>query len=404
MAVPVRLIKFHKRFAAPVPQAAAPELAFLSSPVLIESSCWLDLKDMPARHKILLLDDDQDLLEVYREMLSKLPSAPEVRVAHSGARAIALLESEPFSLLVSDLNMPKMDGLQVLTIVRRRFPHLRTAVMTSLTDPQFRTRAYALGIDLFLEKPNTPQEINLFTDSIESLLARDVDGGFRGVQSKSLMDIVQLECLSQSSSVLKITNGSLIGRIWFENGEVIDAEAPEMVGESAFARILAWKTGAFEILSAEPHRPRTIHSSVHGLLLDSAQALDEAQADGAVENTDNNSVTARQSGESPLLALTKFEGVEFVMTIKEDTGEEDSWGVENPERLGVWMRDTIRRLRELGDNLHTGQLNHFEGLTQQARIVVLPHGNAALCAGFNRSITVEQARETTRKMLDLWLS
>jgi CheY-like chemotaxis protein len=382
----------------------APKLAFLGRPVLIWSSCWLNLRDMPAPHKILLLDDDQDLLEVYREMLSKLPSAPEIRVANSGARAIALLESEPFSLLVSDLNMPKMDGLQVLTIVRRRFPQLRTAVMTSLIDPQFRTRAYALGIDLFLEKPNTPQEIDIFSDCIESLLAREVDGGFRGVQSKSLMDIVQLECLSQSSSVLKITNGSLIGRIWFENGEVIDAEAPEMQGEPAFARILAWKTGAFEILPAEPDRPRSIHSSVHGLLLDSAQALDEAQADGAAENSDNTSSATAKSGESALAELTRFEGVEFVMTIKEDSGEEESWGVENPERLSVWMRDTLKQLRELGDDLHTGHLNHFEGLTQQARIVIWPRGNAALCAGFTRSITAEQARETTQKMLDLWLS
>jgi CheY-like chemotaxis protein len=359
---------------------------------------------MPARHKILLLDDDQDLLEVYREMLTRLPSAPEVRVANSGARAIALLESEPFSLLVSDLNMPRMDGLQVLTIVRRKFPHLRTAVMTSLVDPQFRARAYAMGIDLFLEKPNTPQEINLFTDCVESLLGREVDGGFRGVQSKSLMDIVQLECLSQSSSVLKVTNGQLIGRIWFENGEVIDAEAPEAQGESAFARILAWKTGAFEILSAEPDRTRTIHSSVHGLLLDSAQALDEAQAEGGTGNADNDSATADPSGESPLVALTKFEGVEFVMTIKEDSNQADSWGVENPERLAVWMRDTLQRLHELGDNLQTGQLKHFEGMTQQARVVVLPRGNAALCAGFSRSLTAEQARETAKKMLALWLS
>src|SRR5207244_4647288 len=76
---------------------------------------------MSARHKVLLLDDDQDLLELYREMLARLPSQPEIHTATSGARAISLLESEPFSLLISDLNMPKMDGLQVVTIVRRKF-------------------------------------------------------------------------------------------------------------------------------------------------------------------------------------------------------------------------------------------------------------------------------------------
>ena len=52
---------------------------------------------MAKQHKILLLDDDEQLLELYQELLQHLPSQPEVRVSNSGARAIALLESEPFT-------------------------------------------------------------------------------------------------------------------------------------------------------------------------------------------------------------------------------------------------------------------------------------------------------------------
>src|SRR5438067_11798604 len=192
---------------------------------------WKQIADMSVRHKILLLDDDQDLLELYREMLARLPSRPEIHTATSGARAIALLESERFSLLISDLNMPKMDGLQVLTIVRRKFPQLRTAVMTSVVDAQFRTRAYAMGIDLFLEKPNTGREINFFIDCIESLLDREADtGGFRGVQGKSLVDIIQLGCLSQSSSVLNVTNGALSCKVLFTNGDRIDVRTRDVTG------------------------------------------------------------------------------------------------------------------------------------------------------------------------------
>ena len=76
------------------------------------------------RPKILLLDDDQDLLDLYREILSQLPSRPEIFTSTTGARGIAMMEAEPFTLLVCDLNMPKMDGLQVLSIVRRKFPEL----------------------------------------------------------------------------------------------------------------------------------------------------------------------------------------------------------------------------------------------------------------------------------------
>src|SRR5207302_632156 len=198
---------------------------------------------METTHKILLLDDDPDLLDMYREIISQLPSRPEIVTANSGARGMAMLEAEPFRLLVCDLKMPKMDGLQVLSIVRRKYPQLRTVVLTSVVDEQFRSRAYALGVDLFWHKPSTEQEVKMFLECLESLLGREAEGGFRGVQSKSLVDIIQLECISQSSSVLRITNASLMGKIWINAGELIDAEVEELRGEPAFQKILSWQCG-----------------------------------------------------------------------------------------------------------------------------------------------------------------
>src|SRR5258708_31608108 len=157
------------------------------------------------RHKILIVDDDADWLDVCREMLSQLPSKPEIRPVGAGTRAIAQLDSQPFRLLICDLKMPKMDGLQVLSLVRRRFPDLRTVVLSGLEDEEFRSRAYALGVDLFWLKSDMQQNAQMFIECLESLMGRDVDGGFRGIQSKSLMDIIQMECLSRSSTVLRIT-------------------------------------------------------------------------------------------------------------------------------------------------------------------------------------------------------
>src|SRR5271170_8001550 len=136
---------------------------------------------MSNQHKILLLDDDEQILELYQELLRALPSQPEVHVSNSGARAIALLESEPFTLLITDLRMPKMDGLQVLAIVRRKYPYLRIIVLTGVLDEEYRSRAYAQGVDMFWQKPSSTEEFKLFKDCIESLLDRDVqsEGGFR---------------------------------------------------------------------------------------------------------------------------------------------------------------------------------------------------------------------------------
>src|SRR5438270_14084093 len=139
-------------------------------------------KQMEAQHKILLLDDDPDLLALYKEILGQLGSRPEIHTTTSGARAMALLEAEPIRLLICDLKMPKMDGLQVLSIVRRKYPQLRTVVLTSVMDEQFRSRVYALGVDLFWQKPGTDQEIKMFLECVESLLGRENEVGFTGLQ------------------------------------------------------------------------------------------------------------------------------------------------------------------------------------------------------------------------------
>jgi CheY-like chemotaxis protein len=305
------------------------------------------------------------------------------------------------------LNMPRMDGLQVLTIVRRKFPNLRTAVMTSVVDPQFRTRAYAMGIDLFLEKPNTTQEITFFLDCIESLLGREMDGGFRGVQSKSLVDIIQLECLSSSSSVLKIANDAMIGKLWFHNGEIVDAETQNLTGETAFRKILSWKTGNFEMLPSEPDRNRTIFNSYQGLLLESAQALDEAKAKGPSE-TDlvrGGGSTTPEPG-SPLASLARFNGVEFVVTVRHSDKEPkfEAWGAENPEHIAGWVRQTVSSFRALGENLHTGRLDNLEGLGPQRHVAISSKLTTSLCVGFHRSLSQDLVRDTMKQIVAKWAS
>ena len=353
---------------------------------------------MNKRPKILLADDDPELLDLYREILAQVPSQPEIHTAGSGSRAIAMLEAEPFQLLICDLKMPKMDGLQVLAIVRRKYPQLRTVALTAEADEQFRSRAYALGVDLFWYKPATEQETKMFLECIESLLGRETGGGFRGMQSKSLMDIIQLECISRSSSVLRISNSSLTGKIWIQGGEVVDAEAADLRGEAAFQKILSWKAGNFEMLPAEPSRPRTVFKSYNALLLESAQALDESHGGVTADGTP-------QAAASPLAALSQLEGVEFVLAMKPgESGYQVARGLENPERVATWARQGLERFRSLGDRLGAGPLEEIAGFGPQRHVALACQNETEFCVGWQHSLTPEQVRESMRKLLALWAS
>ncbi len=362
---------------------------------------------MPTNHKILLVDDDQDLLVLYRDILSKLPSRPEIHTATSGVRAVALLESEPFTLLICDLRMPKMDGLQVLSIVRRKHPQLRTVVLTAMLDEQFRSRVYAMGVDLFWQKPATEEEIKQFLDCIESLLGREAQNGFRGMQSKSLVDIIQLECISQSSVVLKISNGQQVGKIWIQNGELIDATANDLEGEFAFRTLLSWKTGSFETLPPEPARLRTIFGSYQALLLETAQAIDESKAPDpeVMTATDTEIIMPDTISGSSLAALMRNQGVEFALELNRiEPKRFEAHGLENPEPMATWGRKTMDRFTTLGDHLRAGQLQQIECLGPQRHVAITAHGEKELCVGWHHTLSAGTIRQTMKKIVNQWAS
>jgi CheY-like chemotaxis protein len=356
---------------------------------------------MEIQHKILVLDDDADWLELSRTMLAQLPSKPEIRTANSGKRALAMLDAEPFQLLICDLKMPRIDGLQVLAIVRRRFPELRTVVLSGLEDEDFRSRAYALGVDMFWLKTEMQGNMQMYLDCLESLLGRDQDGGFRGIQSKNLMDIIQMECLTRSSTVLRITRGSLVAKLWIKDGELADAEAEGTRGEVAFRRILTWKSGTFENLPAEPNHERTITKPVNALLLESAQAIDEG-GDTAAEAADPTTQIHRRTVWK--LSLLTRAGAEFVVTVPlEGQGAHEAMGTQaqTAEQYANWTRRAAEIVKRLGGALDAGPLLYLNANNMERQVLLMPREDKNFLVGWSPDAN-DGMLEKTKKLIASW--
>jgi len=332
-------------------------------------------------------------------MLSALPSHPEILTANNGKRALSLLESEPVRLLICDLKMPRIDGLQILAIVRRRYPELRTVVLSALEDEEFRSRAYALGVDLFWLKMEMQRNSKLFIECLESLLGRDDEPGFRGIQSKSLMDIIQMECLSRSSSVLRITRGPLVAKLWIQDGELIDAEAEGARGEVAFRRILSWKSGTFENLPAEPNHERFITKPVNALLLESAQDMDEAASAPATPEAAEDAAHRKTVWK---LSLLTREGADFVIAIPpEGMGEPEALGTQMVTSLVQWTRHAATIARRLGERLEAGPILQVTGQNMERQVLVLEREERLFLVGWPVEAT-GNLLEKSRKLVASW--
>jgi CheY-like chemotaxis protein len=351
---------------------------------------------METPHKILVLDDDADWLDMSRDFLAQLPSKPEVRTVSSGTRALTILEAQQFRLFICDLRMPRMDGLQVLAIVRRRFPDLCTVVLTGLNDDEFRSRAYALGVDLFWIKGDMQHNPQMFLDCLESLLGRENAEGFRGIQSKGLVDIIRMECLSHNTSALRITSGQNVAQLWIENGELVDVEAEGTDGEEAFRRILKWKSGAFENLPPDPGHTRTITKSLEALLLESAQTDDRAADPDPEKQVEHRQFVKR-------LTALAYEGADYVLSVPTNKqSEAESWAIQDAKKLVSWVHHVEKAAQKIGDSLSAGPLTHVAVHNLETQLVLLPQDRKTFVTGWPPDANAGRLFEQTKKLARIW--
>lgn len=109
------------------------------------------------RYKILLVDDDPFILRGVGKELEK--EGYQVAVADSGEKAIGLLKQSVFELVITDLVMDQIDGIQVLKNAKQLHPDIMVIILTGFGDMNSAIDALRLEADDYVLKPCRPDEL-----------------------------------------------------------------------------------------------------------------------------------------------------------------------------------------------------------------------------------------------------
>jgi two-component system, chemotaxis family, chemotaxis protein CheY len=117
--------------------------------------------------KILIVDDSPTIRRMVAASLQTLENVVFLQ-ASNGLEAIEILARERVSLMILDLNMPDMHGLEVLQFVRahNQYRGLPIIVLTTKYDPESRKAALEGGASLYLTKPFEPAKLKEHTSSL----------------------------------------------------------------------------------------------------------------------------------------------------------------------------------------------------------------------------------------------
>ena len=108
--------------------------------------------------RILFVDDEPLLLNFYAMMLEDHSAALESANAENGPQALDLLAHSRFDVVVSDMRMPGMDGVELMTEIRRRHPHMSRIIISGISDQEEIARCLETTHQ-FLSKPVREQEL-----------------------------------------------------------------------------------------------------------------------------------------------------------------------------------------------------------------------------------------------------
>src|SRR4051794_25339991 len=98
------------------------------------------------------------------------------------------------------------------------------------------------------------------------------------LQDASLWDLIQFECMRRSRRIVRVTSRGLLGYVFFRDGDVVHATTGRQTGEAALGEMLSWQDGVFETWTGSWPDRETINTPWQRVLLEVAQAKDEARA------------------------------------------------------------------------------------------------------------------------------
>jgi DNA-binding NtrC family response regulator len=233
------------------------------------------VSDALPKKKILIVDDDPVTIKLLHKTLNDIEDL-DVYTAKDGKKAIDLLNKKNIDLLISDLHMPGINGLQLLHHVSKHFPGIRVIILTGCGTSNIENKIKSIGSYQYYEKP---LDINVFKEAALRELQATPAGQIHGINISSFLQLIDIE---GKICTLTVRSQGKVGYLYFRDGELIAAETNGQKGEKAAQKIINWDDSVIEITDICKKNKREILKPLMQILMESARIKDEGSIE--VEN------------------------------------------------------------------------------------------------------------------------
>ncbi len=227
---------------------------------------------------VLIVDDEKSFLLSLQDGFKVYEDRFTVLTAENGREAVAILKKHKVDLLITDLEMPFMNGFELLAWTSRKLPRLPVIVMTAFGTPEIESQLAAYESIRYLEKP---LDLPTLEKTIFEGLTRDYKSYIQGITPASFLQLLQQE---KKTCTLKITSLNRTGYLYLIGGDLIDAEYDSLTGEQAAYTIVCWEQAEIELDAVCQRQEVVITETLDAILLNAHRMKDEMSSSAPLES------------------------------------------------------------------------------------------------------------------------
>jgi len=179
---------------------------------------------METKAKILVVDDEEKICRNVEKILAK--EDYDVSYALSADEALEKMAKESYSLLISDIVMPGMNGLEFLKLVKNQWPLTKVVMFTAYASIDTAMKAVRLGALDYIPKPFTPDELRL---PVKLALTGELTEASTTEQEREAMNIIDIDSPFDRDDVAKSTDEEYADHVSRSDIPVVGAPRPELL-------------------------------------------------------------------------------------------------------------------------------------------------------------------------------
>jgi CheY-like chemotaxis protein/predicted regulator of Ras-like GTPase activity (Roadblock/LC7/MglB family) len=222
-------------------------------------------------NKLLLVDDDKSFLMALKKGLNHLSDIFTTDICLSVPEAIKLVETTEYNLIITDIRMPNMSGIDLLLHLRASNFSGGIKVISAYTAEEDLRKIKELGIIDVIPKPFG---LEWFKNMLIDYFEREKETSVT-FESIDLLTVMQVLNVDRKSSALQVDIDGKKGVIYFKDGEIIHAEYEDLIDEEAALQLISMDRGIISAKKIRKKIKRTIQKDFVEFCADILKRVDD---------------------------------------------------------------------------------------------------------------------------------